>query len=155
MCWLLPARVQGKENEHQTGFMALMTTFGLEAALWSRFPHELSGGQRQRGAFARALLLHPRLLLLDEPLGAVDPLLRGELQQDLQRLFQGTLKAQRQTVVLVTHDLAEAAFLADSLTLLDQGAVVEHGPCQAMLAHPRSELLKRFVASYRTLPVPA
>ena len=89
----------------------------LSADLLGRFPGELSGGQRQRVSLMRALMLDPELLLLDEPLGALDPMIRSGLQEDLREVFRTLGK----TVVLVTHDLAEAAFFADHLVLLRKG----------------------------------
>src|SRR4029079_7305000 len=82
-----------------------------------RLPVELSGGQRQRVGLMRALMLDPDVLLLDEPLGALDPIVRHELQQDLKGIFQRLGK----TVVLVTHDLGEAAYFGDEVVLLRDG----------------------------------
>src|SRR5206468_6099846 len=95
----------------------------LPADLLGRYPVQLSGGQRQRVSLMRALLLDPPLLLLDEPLGALDPLIRSDLQADLRRIFRTLGK----TVVLVTHDLGEAAFFADDIVLLQDGRVVQRG----------------------------
>src|SRR5262249_29262895 len=86
-----------------------------------RYPAQLSGGQRQRVSLMRALMLDPDLLLLDEPLGALDPIIRSDLQADLRRIFQALGK----TVVLVTHDIGEAGFFGDRLVLLRAGKVVQ------------------------------
>ncbi|MDP3499288.1 MAG: ATP-binding cassette domain-containing protein [Myxococcales bacterium] len=126
---------------------SLLTRVGLSMGLAERLPAELSGGQRQRVSLARALALDPPLLLLDEPLGAVDPMLRAELQTELKALFSTTKK----TVVFVTHDLAEAAWFADTVTLLNEGRVVQHGPVAALLEHPASDFVSRFLASQRSL----
>ena len=83
-----------------------------------RYPAELSGGQRQRVGLMRALMLDPAVLLMDEPLGALDPITRAQLQGDLRDIFRDLHK----TVVLVTHDLAEAAFFADDVVLLGRRA---------------------------------
>src|SRR5436305_11249785 len=91
--------------------------------LINRYPGELSGGQRQRVSLMRALMLSPELLLLDEPLGALDPLVRAGLQQDLKEIFAQL----KQTVILVTHDLAEAAYLADHIVLMNEGRIVQQG----------------------------
>src|SRR5205807_7363624 len=88
--------------------------------LLRRYPRELSGGQRQRVGLMRALMLSPELLLLDEPLGALDPLVRASLQQDLKHIFARLA----QTVLLVTHDLAEAAYLGDHIVLMNEGKIV-------------------------------
>jgi osmoprotectant transport system ATP-binding protein len=107
----------------------------------ARFPAQLSGGQRQRVSLMRALMLGPELLLLDEPLGALDPMIRAELRADLRAIF-GRLG---QTVVLVTHDLAEAEFFADRVVLLKDGALVQQGPFADLLERPADEFVTRFV----------
>lgn len=115
-----------------------------------RFPRELSGGQAQRVSLARALFLDPEALLLDEPLGALDPLTRASLQEDLRRLFAELGK----TVVLVTHDLAEAAFLARRLVLLRDGAVLQAGALADLATHPADPFVARFVRAHRALRLP-
>ena len=106
-----------------------------------RFPAQLSGGQRQRVSLMRALMLGPELLLLDEPLGALDPMIRAELRGDLRDIFTRL----RQTVVLVTHDLAEAEFFADRVVLLRDGGVVQEGLLEDLVARPADEFVTRFV----------
>ncbi|MEE8142990.1 MAG: ATP-binding cassette domain-containing protein [Planctomycetota bacterium] len=112
-----------------------------------RYPVQLSGGQRQRVSLMRALMLDPDVLLLDEPLGSLDPLIRAELQQDLRRIFRSLGK----TVVLVTHDLSEASFFGDEIVLLDGGRIVQRGPLQALLESPADPFVTRFVRAQRTL----
>jgi osmoprotectant transport system ATP-binding protein len=109
-----------------------------------RWPAQLSGGQRQRVSLMRALMLEPSLLLLDEPLGALDPITRGELQTELLRVFRevGT------TVVLVTHDLREAAALGDTVALLRDGALLQAGPMAALAEHPADPFVARFLAGW-------
>ena len=92
----------------------------------ARRPAELSGGERQRVSLARALMLDPALLLLDEPLGALDPIVRHELQRELRQLF----RALRKSVLFVTHDIAEAGYLADDLILMRDGRIVQRGSSQ-------------------------
>ena len=106
-----------------------------------RFPAQLSGGQRQRVSLMRALMLGPELLLLDEPLGALDPMIRAELRSDLRGIFARL----RQTVMLVTHDLAEAEFFADRVVLLNDGAVVQEGSFADLIERPAGEFVVRFV----------
>ncbi|MEO1717422.1 MAG: ATP-binding cassette domain-containing protein [Planctomycetota bacterium] len=113
----------------------------LDPSLLDRFSAELSGGQRQRVALVRALVLDPDILLLDEPLGALDPMVRADLQRDLKSLFDELNK----TVVLVTHDLAEAAYLAPAdIVLLREGRIAQRGA----FAHLRAEPAEPFVTSF-------
>jgi osmoprotectant transport system ATP-binding protein len=132
-------RVAGRARE-------LLELMQLSAGLLDRYPDELSGGQRQRVAVARALMVDPPALLMDEPLGALDPLVRFELQQRLRELF----KELRKTVVLVTHDLAEAALLASRLILLQGGRVVQQGSVAQLVQQPANDFVRRFVAAYRS-----
>jgi len=112
----------------------------------SRFPLQLSGGQRQRVSLMRALMLDPDLLLLDEPLGALDPMIRAELQADLRAIFR-TL---RKTVVMVTHDLAEASFLADQIVLMRNGQVVQRGQFSDLVKSPADPYVTRFINAQRS-----
>jgi osmoprotectant transport system ATP-binding protein len=133
-----PADWQGERVER------LRTLVRLGPELLRRWPLELSGGQRQRVSLMRALMLEPRVLLLDEPLGALDPITRAELQAELQRVFAEV----RTTVVLVTHDLPEAAALGHSVVLLRDGAVVQRGPLEALASHPADAWVARFLAGW-------
>jgi osmoprotectant transport system ATP-binding protein len=117
-----------------------------ETAL-DRFPIELSGGQRQRISLMRALMLSPELLLLDEPLGALDPLVRAALQKDLKEIFQRL----NQTAILVTHDLAEAAYLGDEIVLMGEGRVVQRGTLNELRDKPADSFVVDFISAQRTL----
>lgn len=112
-----------------------------------RYPSQLSGGQRQRVALMRALMLDPAALLLDEPLGALDPLIRADLQEDLRRIFRTLGK----TVVLVTHDLGEAAFFADRIVLMQAGRVVQQGSLDDLWRSPADPFVTRFIHAQRGL----
>ena len=114
----------------------------------SRFPRQLSGGQAQRVSLMRALMLDPEVLLLDEPLGALDPITRFDLQQDLRDAFSRLKK----TVVLVTHDLAEAAFLADRALLLRDGRIVQEGRVEELARSPADDFVAHFVRAHRRFP---
>jgi osmoprotectant transport system ATP-binding protein len=111
----------------------------------ARYPVQLSGGQRQRVALMRALMLDPAVILLDEPLGALDPLIRSELQTDLRQAFTTLGK----TVLLVTHDLAEAGFLGDRLVLLRAGQIEQAGTLAELVQQPASEFVTRFINAQR------
>jgi len=110
-----------------------------------RYPGELSGGQRQRVSLMRGLLADPEYLLLDEPFGALDPLVRYELQAE----FRAIARATGKTTLLVTHDLAEAGYLGDEVVLLDKGKVMQKGPFQALIDAPESDFVSRFVEAQR------
>jgi len=128
---------------------SLLERVQLKEDVLHRYPSELSGGQRQRVSLVRALMLEPALVLLDEPLGALDPITRSELQEDL----RATFRALRTTVVLVTHDLGEAAYLGDSVVLLRDGAVVQMGTVEDLVRRPADEFVQRFVRAQRALPL--
>jgi osmoprotectant transport system ATP-binding protein len=112
----------------------------------SRMPSQLSGGENQRVALMRALMCDPEVLLLDEPLGALDPITRYELQEDLQQIFNQLDK----TVIVVTHDLAEAAFFAQRLLLLRQGEIVQDGSLNEFIESPADPFVTRFLKSSRS-----
>jgi osmoprotectant transport system ATP-binding protein len=118
-----------------------MTEFP-RAAL-ARYPIELSGGQRQRLSLMRALFLSPTILLLDEPLGALDPLIRAGLQRDLKQAFERS----GATVLLVTHDLVEAGRFADRVFVMQSGRIVQRGAFGEILASPANEFVREFVTS--------
>jgi osmoprotectant transport system ATP-binding protein len=117
----------------------------LPAPMLERFPLELSGGQRQRAALMRALMLDPDLILLDEPLGALDPMIRVELQRELAEIFERLHK----TVLMVTHDLAEAVFFGHQLVLLRAGRIVQQGPAEDLLRTPEDAFVAEFVNAQR------
>lgn len=117
----------------------------LPQELMIRFPAELSGGQRQRVCLMRALMLDPELLLLDEPLGALDPMIRYELQQELKAIFAQLGK----TVVMVTHDIAEAAYFGHTLVLIKDGRIVQTGPFRELAQSPADPFVEQFITAQR------
>ena len=117
----------------------------LPEALLTRLPSELSGGQRQRVALMRALMLDPDVLLLDEPLAALDPITRSDLQAELRDIFRALGK----TVVLVTHDIGEAAFLASTIVMLRDGHILQSGSIEALVQRPSDPFITRFIAAQR------
>jgi osmoprotectant transport system ATP-binding protein len=129
--------------------LAELTRFPADGL--DRYPHQLSGGQRQRVGLMRALMLDPDALLLDEPLGALDPLVRADLQAELRDIFRRLGK----TVVLVTHDLGEAAYFADRVVLLRAGQVVQQGSPADLWHRPADPFVTRFVQAQRGPDVPA
>jgi osmoprotectant transport system ATP-binding protein len=139
----LVARTLGWEDarvRERVERLAEMT--GLDRAALSRWPAELSGGQRQRVGVMRALMLDPNVLLLDEPLGALDPITRARLQRELGSLFRTLGK----TVVLVTHDIAEAAYLADETAVLRDGRLVQRGSIEALTRAPADSFVRELIA---------
>jgi osmoprotectant transport system ATP-binding protein len=102
---------------------------------------ELSGGQRQRVSLMRALMLDPPILLLDEPLGSLDPLVRDDLQKQLKDIFSKLDK----TVMVVTHDIREAAILGQTVTLMTGGRIVQHGSFHDLATRPASEFVTAFL----------
>jgi osmoprotectant transport system ATP-binding protein len=121
----------------------------LSPDLLARYPAEMSGGQRQRVALVRALMLDADVLLLDEPLGALDPMVRAELQQELAKIFHRL----RKTVALITHDLAEAAFFADRIVLLRHGRVVQTGSIRELQDSPADDFVRQFVQAQQSIGV--
>ena len=145
---LLMARHLQKPEAESTARLeelCALTRFPLDAL--HRYPGELSGGQRQRVSLMRALALSPELLLLDEPLGALDPLVRAALQKDLKEIFQRL----QQTAILVTHDLAEAAYLGDRIVLMNEGRVVQHGTLADLRDRPANNFVTDFINAQRSL----
>jgi osmoprotectant transport system ATP-binding protein len=114
----------------------------------TRYPRDLSGGQRQRVALMRALMLDPPVLLMDEPLGALDPVTRHSLQRDLKSIFSRLAR----TVVLVTHDMHEAAHFADEIVLMREGRVVQRGTLDDLLARPAEPFVTEFIHAQRADP---
>jgi osmoprotectant transport system ATP-binding protein len=123
---------------------ALLSLFQLDPATFAdRFPHELSGGQQQRVGVARALAAEPNVLLMDEPFGALDPIIRAKAQEDLlaiQRLL-GT------TIVLVTHDMEEAFHLADRIAVMDKGALVQYGTPAELIERPATDFVETLIGA--------
>jgi osmoprotectant transport system ATP-binding protein len=133
------------EMHTRLGELCELTHFPENAL--TRYPVELSGGQRQRVSLMRALMLQPSVLLLDEPLGALDPMVRARLQEELKEIFQRL----QQTILLVTHDMAEAGFLANRIVLLNEGQVVQSGTLDDLRTRPASEFVRDFLHAQRGL----
>jgi len=126
--------------------LELMATVGLDPALANRYPAQLSGGQQQRVGVARALAVDPNILLMDEPFGAVDPLVRAELQTEITRLQRDLDK----TVVFVTHDIDEAFLLGDHVVIFEKGGIIaQQGTPDEILARPASDFVAEFIGADR------
>ncbi len=131
----------GKKEAHNRAH-AVLETVGLDSSLANRYPSQLSGGQQQRVGVARGLVTDPNILLMDEPFGAVDPIVRDELQQELLRLQRELDK----TIVFVTHDIDEAFLLGDQVVILKKGAeVAQVGSPADILAKPANDFVRSFV----------
>ena len=145
---LLMARHLGRpETDMRPRLSELCALTRFPQELLDRYPLELSGGQRQRVSLMRALMLSPELLLLDEPLGALDPLVRVALQKDLKEIFTRL----KQTALLVTHDLAEATYLGDEIVLMNEGRIVQQGSIVDLREKPASTFVSEFINAQRGL----
>lgn len=143
---LLMARHIGnpqEETHNRLRELSELTRFSEK--LLQRYPVELSGGQRQRISLMRALMLSPELLLLDEPLGALDPLVRASLQKDLKEIFTRL----GQTVLFVTHDLAEAIYFADQIVLMNEGRIVQKGTITDLRERSADPFVSEFMNAQR------
>ena len=144
----VPRLLGWRKDRIRTRSTELLELVGLDPARYaSRYPAQLSGGERQRAGVARALAADPPVMLMDEPFGAVDPIVRERLQAELLRIQrdQGT------TVLFVTHDIDEAIRLGDRIAIMKDGKLVQYAPPGELLAHPADEFVAQFVGSDRGL----
>ena len=141
---LLARHLDRADIAERTRELATLVKLPLDAL--DRYPVQLSGGQRQRVGLMRALFLDPDVLLLDEPLGALDPLIRADLQEDLRTIFRDLGK----TVVLVTHDVGEAGYLGDTLVLMREGEIVQTGTVDDLVERPAEPFVERFIRAQRS-----
>lgn len=139
----LIAKISGQSSaEAHANAREMLELVGIDQSFFDRYPAELSGGQQQRVGVARALAIKPNILLMDEPFGAVDPIVREELQDELLRI-QRSLGL---TIVLVTHDRYEALKLADQLVILSKSALIEQSGSPAEIkAHPANEFVTKLL----------
>ncbi|MBC7631556.1 ATP-binding cassette domain-containing protein [Aeromicrobium sp.] len=141
------------KSEARDRARAVLKTVGLDPSLATKYPAQLSGGQQQRVGVARGLVTGPNILLMDEPFGAVDPIVRDELQQELLRLQKDLDK----TIVFVTHDIDEAFLLGDQVVILKKGGeVAQVGSPAEILANPADDFVRSFIGldkGQRTLHV--
>jgi len=137
------ARTQARIDE-------LMELTQLPRDVLERIPMELSGGQRQRVALMRALMLDPAVLLMDEPLAALDPMIRSDLQRELRRVFERL----RKTVLFVTHDMGEAAYVGDEIAILRAGRILQRGSLEDLLRRPAEAFVTEFIRAQRLIREP-
>ncbi len=133
-----PRRIDERLTE-----LAALTAFPNDG--FDRYPAQLSGGQRQRVSLMRALMPDPDVLLLDEPLGALDPVIRYGLQDELRDIFRALGK----TVVMVTHDIGEAGFFGDDIVLIRDGVIIQRGDIRALAEAPADDFVRQFVHAQR------
>jgi osmoprotectant transport system ATP-binding protein len=132
------AEIDGRVSE-----LAALVSIPTDAL--ERYPQQLSGGQRQRVGLMRALMMDPPLLLLDEPLGALDPVTRYDLQEELKAIFAKLGK----TVVIVTHDMSEAGYFSDDIVMMREGRIVQRGSIADLIERPAEPYVARFVQAQR------
>ncbi len=142
---LMARHIGNPKEETHSRLLELSELTRFSEKLLPRYPVELSGGQRQRISLMRALMLSPELLLLDEPLGALDPLVRASLQKDLKEIFTRL----GQTVLFVTHDLAEAIYFADQIVLMNEGRIVQKGTITDLREKPADPFVREFMNAQR------
>ncbi len=133
------SQIEGRLEE-----LCKLTKYPVDAL--DKYPSQISGGQRQRVSLMRALMLDPVILLLDEPLGALDPLIRFELQNDLKEIFRILGK----TVVMVTHDIGEAGFFGDKIVLLRDGTIIQEGTIKDLVKDPSEAFVTEFINAQRS-----
>jgi len=145
----IPRLLGWNRARQQSRIDELLELVGLEPSVYrDRYPHELSGGQQQRVGVARALGADPPLLLMDEPFGALDPITRVRLQEELLSIQAGV----RKTIVFVTHDIDEAVKLGDQIVILgEDGTLAQHATARELLAKPSSPFVESFIGADRGL----
>jgi osmoprotectant transport system ATP-binding protein len=139
----LIATISGQDKQTASlNATEMLNLVGIDQSFFNRYPSQLSGGQQQRVGVARALAIKPNILLMDEPFGAVDPIVRDELQDELMRIQQSL----GLTIIFVTHDRHEALRLADQLVLLSEGGHIEQsGTPQDFRERPKNEFVKKLL----------
>lgn len=143
---LMARRLKWDKNRTVQRLLDLVELTHFSKDFLPRYPSQLSGGQQQRVSLMRALMLDPELLLLDEPFGALDPLIRADMHESMIEIFRKLHK----TVLMVTHDLHEAAYLGDTIVLMRQGRVVQSGSIYDLLKKPADTFVSEFIQAQRS-----
>ena len=148
---LVPYVEKWDEEKRKSRIEELLEFVGMPAAdFYDRYPNELSGGQQQRVGVARALAADPEIILMDEPFGALDPITRVTLQDELLKM-QETIE---KTIVFVTHDMDEALKLADKIAIMQDGKIIQYDTPEQILRNPANEFVKEFIGNDRILKQP-
>ena len=138
----LVAKLRGWSKEkRKRRFHELLDIANVKERLIKKFPCQLSGGERQRVSLMRALFFNPKVIILDEPMGAIDPLVRKSMQQELSSIFRKLKK----TVILVTHDMREARDMGDKIVLLKSGKIEQQGSFEDLSVNPKTVFVKEFL----------
>lgn len=145
---LVPDLLGWNKKKKKERFTYLMKLIGLDAKAYrKRFPHELSGGQQQRIGVVRALAADPPVMLMDEPFGALDPIIREKIQDEFLQIQREVKK----TILFVSHDIDEAIKMADKIVLLRDGEIMQYDTPSEMLAHPKNEFVSKFFGKDRAI----
>ena len=140
---IVPELKKWKKEKINARIDELLNMVGLEPKKYrKRNPSELSGGEAQRVGIARALAADPKIILMDEPFSALDPITRASLQEDVKKLQKQINK----TIVFVTHDIEEAFFLGDKICIIQDGELIQSGTKQEIISNPKNDFVKKFIA---------
>jgi osmoprotectant transport system ATP-binding protein len=142
---VVPKLLKWEKEKIKTRTQELIEKLHLPENALSMLPHELSGGQQQRVGLARALVIDPSVLLMDEPFGALDNVTRSSIQKE----FKGLEELKRKTIVMVTHDVQEAFELADRICLMDKGEIIQVGTPKELLYQPVNDFARTFLAGQK------
>ena len=139
---IVPELKKWKKEKINARVDELLNMVGLEPAKYrKRKPSELSGGEAQRVGIARALAADPKIILMDEPFSALDPITRASLQEDVKKLQKQIHK----TIVFVTHDIEEAFLLGDKICIIQDGKLIQSGTKQEIISNPQNDFVRRFI----------
>lgn len=137
----IAARISHASLNSQQRVTQLMELVGLPISFQKKYPYELSGGEQQRAGICRALFLNPPVLLMDEALGALDPITRQEIQKEIVKLQA----LEPRTILLVTHDMREAKILADYILVIDKGEIQQYDLKEKVLQHPATRAVENLI----------